>query len=306
VRILVTGAGGFVGSNLVHVFEEAGDEVLAPRHAELDLTDEVATRAYVDRHRPDAIVHAAIWNAFAGLLSDRRKAWASFVDATRHVTDAANAAGARIVLISTDWVFDGTQGPAQEHEPPNPTTPYGVLKVLSEAVIRERAQRGTIARIAGVQGVHRARATTVREQDVGFGYLVLSAVDAVRAGTPFTVWEGEGLNVHASPVTAPAAGRLIRRALERDAGGVLHCCGAEHIDRVTLVRRALDAFGLDQRLLSTGPPPAAALIAGTPYDTRLASAATARALGTALPTIDDLLAELSSTPSAPRSPRAGA
>jgi dTDP-4-dehydrorhamnose reductase len=258
MRVLVTGGRGFVGSNLVHVLGEAGDEVLAPSHAELDLIDHAATDAYVREHEPDAIVHAAIWNAFAGLLSDRRRAWASFVDATRNVNAAADAVGARMVLVSSDWVFDGTQGPAAEDDPPNPTTPYGVLKVVCETVVRERAQRGTIARIAGVQGAHRARARTVREQDAGFGYLVASVIDALREGRQFTVWEGAELNTWASPVSAIDAARLMRRAIERDVDGILHCCGAEHIDRVSLARRAAEAFGLDPALVENGPAPAEA------------------------------------------------
>jgi dTDP-4-dehydrorhamnose reductase len=276
-----------VGSNLVHVFGEAGDEVLAPSHADLDLEDRGATDAYVREHAPGAIVHAAIWNAFAGLLSDRRRAWSSFVDATRNVTDAANAVGARVVLVSTDWVFDGTQGPAAEDDPPNPTSPYGVLKVVSESVVRERADRGTIARIAGVQGAHRAQAKTVREQDAGFGYLVASVIDALREGREFTVWEGPELNTLASPVSAIDASRLIRRAIERDVDGILHCCGAEHVDRVSLARRAAAAFELDVDLIKTGPAPAEA--GGGPFDTRLASEQTARVLDMKLPDLEDLM-----------------
>jgi dTDP-4-dehydrorhamnose reductase len=291
-KVLVTGAGGFVGSNLVHVFAEAGDAVLGPSHAELDVTDRTATAAYVREHAPDAIVHAAIWNAFDGLLSDRRRAWNAFVEATRNVTDAANAVGARIVLISTDWVYDGTQGPATEDEPPNPTTPYGTLKVICETVVLDRARRGTIARIAGVQGAHRARARTIREQDVGFGYLVASAVGALRAGAPFTVWDGEAVNAWASPVAATACGRMIRAAIERDVDGILHCCGGEHIHRVALVRRAAAAFGLDSQLVSVRPAPESLRIPGTPRDTRLDTTATASALDLRPPDIDELLAEL--------------
>ena len=99
------------------------------------------------------------------MAADRRAAWAAYVGATRHVVDAANAAAAHVVLVSTDWVFDGTQAPATEDAPPNPVNQYGFLKAASELVVGERAERGTVARIAGVQGAHRARPAAPRRQD---------------------------------------------------------------------------------------------------------------------------------------------
>jgi dTDP-4-dehydrorhamnose reductase len=158
MRIYLTGGSGFVGSNLIHVFAERhGAEVIAPAHEHVDLTDAAMVRRSVAATRPTAIVHAAIWNDPAGLLSDRRRAWDAYVGATRNVVDAANLTGAHVVLISTDWVFDGTQGPADETEPPNPINPYGFLKAGSELIVLHRAQDGAVARIAGVQGMHRAR-----------------------------------------------------------------------------------------------------------------------------------------------------
>ena len=286
MRIYLTGASGFVGSNLTYVFERRGAEVTGPSHADVDLTDPDAVLRSVRDAKPDAIVHSAIWNAFAGLLSDRRKAWDSFVPATRHVVDAANAAGAQVVLISTDWVFDGTQGPAAEDEPPNPINTYGFLKAMSEQVVHDRAQRGTVARIAGVQGVHRARPKTLREQDAGFGYLVASVVDALREGRPFIVWDDPGLNTIATPILATDAAELIYAALERGATGTLHCVGSEHIDRVSLARRAVTAFGLDEALLSVGPPQERM---NAPYDTSLDATRTAETLGVTLPDVDALL-----------------
>ena len=293
MRVYITGASGFVGSNLAHVFAQHGDEVIGPAHDEVDLTDPRAVEHSMSDTRPDWIVHSAIWNAFAGLLSDRRRAWANFVDATRHVVDAANGIGAHVVLISTDWVFDGTQGPAPEDEPPNPINAYGFLKAMSELVVHDRAERGTVARIAGVQGVHRARPHTLREQDAGFGYLVASVVDALHAGRRFTVWDDPRLNTIATPTLATDAGELIRRALQRGVTGTLHCCGGEHIDRVSLARRAVRAFGLDEELLAVGPPDEAMINAGgAPYDTRLDAARTAAALDVQLPSVDALLARL--------------
>ena len=294
MRIYLTGASGFVGSNLAHVFaHEQGAEVVAPGHEHVDLTDELVVRRSVLATRPDAIVHAAIWNDPAGLRSDRRRAWDAYVGATRNVVAAANAVDAHVVLISTDWVFDGTQGPARESDPPNPINTYGFLKACSELIVRESAARGTVARVAGVQGVHRARPNAPRAQDAGFGYLVVSLVEALRAGGRFEVWDGEGLNQLATPTLATDAARLVWRALEREATGVLHCCGAEHVDRAGLARRAIRVFELEPELLDVVAPPAGAAGAEpVPRDTRLEGRATADALGVELPGLDEMLARL--------------
>jgi dTDP-4-dehydrorhamnose reductase len=294
MRIYLTGASGFVGSNLAHVFAERhGAEVIAPGHEHVDITNGAVLRRSVLATAPDAIVHAAIWNEPATLTKQWRRAWEAYVGATRNVVAAANAVDAHVVLISTDWVFDGEQGPAAEAEPPRPINAYGHLKASSELVVTEGAQRGTVARIAGVQGVHLARPRAPRAQDAGFGYLVASLVKELRAGRRFRVWTGPGLNTVATPTLASDAAELIWRALDRGATGILHCCGGEHVDREGLARRAADAFALDADLLDVGPPPPG-LLGGDPVprDTRLDGAVTALALGTKLPTLDEMLSRL--------------
>jgi dTDP-4-dehydrorhamnose reductase len=307
-RVYLTGATGFVGSNLARVFASHGAELVRPGHEQVDLADRRLVARSVAATRPDAIVHAAIWNDPAGLVRDRRRAWEAYVGATRNVVDAANAVGAHVVLVSTDWVFDGTQGPAAEDEPPNPICAYGFLKAASELVVAERAQRGTIARIAAVQGVHRARPHAPRRQDAGFGYLVASIVEALRARRPFTVWRGGGINEVATPTLATDAGELIWRGLERGRTGVLHCCGGGSVDRETLALATVEAFGLDGDLLAFGPPDVGVLGAGpVPRDTRLDARATAAALGVELPDLHTQLrrlrAELDGAPAARGAPQ---
>ncbi len=295
MRIYLAGASGFVGSNIAYVLAERhGEEVIAPGHEHVELTDASVVRRSVVATRPDAIVHCAIWNDPQALHRDRRRAWGEYVGVTRNLVDAANIADAQIVLISTDWVFDGTQGPADESEPPNPINRYGFLKAASELVVTQRAQSGTIARIAGVQGIHRARRRAPRAQDAGFGYLVASLVEALRDGERFTVWDGPGLNTLATPTLATDAAELVWRALEHRRTGILHCCDGEHIDRVGLARRAVEVFELDPELLEVGPPPASALApAGSvPRDTRLDAGATAAALGAELAGLDLMLSRL--------------
>ena len=99
MSVWISGGSGFVGSHLVRAF----DDVLAPRHAEVDVTDADAVQRSVEAYEPDAIVHAAILNDFARL---EREGWAAYVGATRNLV----ATGVPVVLVSTDWVFDGTRG----------------------------------------------------------------------------------------------------------------------------------------------------------------------------------------------------
>jgi len=310
VRVYLTGASGFVGSNVARVFEGHGAELAAPGHREVDVTDSGPLLASVRAFRPDAIVHCAILNDFAALYANRQAGWDSYVGATRNLVEGANESGARMVLVSTDWVFDGTQGGATERTPPNPINLYGFLKAASELVVTERAERGSVARIAAVQGwpggagAHdRARGAPAgaralpREQDAGFGYFVSALVERLRAGQRFGVWESDDINMVATPTLASDAAELMWRIAERQLDGIFHCCGGETVDRRTLAMRAAQVFELDPTLLDLGvrppdaalPGPAVASPAAVPYDTSLDAGWTAAALDVEPPDVTQML-----------------
>jgi dTDP-4-dehydrorhamnose reductase len=284
MRLWLTGGRGFVGSHLRAAFEARGATVAAPSRDEVDVTDARAVRESVEAFRPDALVHCAILNDLTDLIANRRAAWEGYVGATRNVVDAAGDAG--IVRISTDWVFDGSQAHATEDEPPNPINLYGFLKAASELVVTERAKRGAVARISGVQGAARGP----RRQDHGFGYFVAALVQTLRAGEPFTVWEADTINMRATPTLAGDVGDLLWRLLERERTGIHHCCGGESVTRAELARATVRVFDLDPSLLRFGPPPPPA--SPVPYDTSLDATATAAALGVELPGVADQLARL--------------
>jgi len=297
MRILVTGATGFVGSNVVQAAAERGHEVVGTGRSGgngtlvCDLLDREAALTLVRDASPEAIVHCAILNDLAAIYADRRLAWETYVGTTRTMADAANTASARLILVSTDWVFDGTQGPAAEDEPPNPVNYYGALKAMSEVVALERARAGAVARVAAVSGTHRARPEGPRRQDPGFGYLAASMVDRLERGEPFTLWTGDAINMVATPSLASASAEMVLRVAERDLGGIFHCCGGESVGRLEFARTVAEAFELDPDLIRTGPPePSALPPAPIPYDTRLDGSRTAHALGYELPSLRELLA----------------
>lgn len=294
MRVIVTGASGFVGSNIAKVLRDRhGDHVIDDR---VDMTDPAAVTDHVTSSEADAVVHCAILNDWDVMRDDRPAAWAAYVEATGRYADAAAAAGIPMCLISTDWVFDGTQSGATEATPPNPINQYGFLKAASELVALERG--GSVARVMGVNGTHWARPSTPRAQDPGFGYFVASLVDALEAGQPFTVWEGDELNTVASPSLGSHCGEVVRAIVAGGHGGgshvdgsaIFHCCGAESVTRRELAEATVAAFGLDPALLRFGPAPRAALAGQRiPHDTSVSAEATAARLGTPLLTLDELL-----------------
>jgi dTDP-4-dehydrorhamnose reductase len=298
--IAVTGATGFVGGTVAAVLADKGHDVvcLVRRAVELpwpsrlvDMGDSDAIARGLEGC--DAVAHLAILNDFHGMYADRKAAQDGYVGLTRRVVDAANRAGARVAYVSSDWVFDGTGHLVDEDEPPNPVNFYGFMKAASELVVLERARAGFVARVGGVQGLHQTQVSGPRSQDVGFGYFVLSLVDALRAGGRFLVWEDPDINSYATPIVSPEIGALLSRAVEREAGGVLHFAGGTVVSRRELALATCEAFGLDASRLDFGPPPdAARLPAPVPYDTSMSADRTMALLGATAHPIEAQLAAL--------------
>ena len=308
MRAYVTGGTGFVGSNIVKVFAERhGATVHCPVHRfvpadtsgftveRLDLLDDGAVQTSVAAFGPDVIVHSMILNDFAAMYADRELAWRSFVGTTESLARAADRTDAKLILVSTDWVFDGTQSGADEDTPPNPVNFYGVLKMASEQAAILTAERAAVARVSAVSGMHWMRDSTPRVQDGGFGYFVTSIVEALEAGRPFGVWEAGDINMVASPSLASECAEVMWRiAADESAAGVFHCCGAESTGRMELAHAACEVFDLDPSLLRSSAPDRSAVGAvgefPIPYDTSLTVRRTREVLGYEPPAIRELLA----------------
>jgi dTDP-4-dehydrorhamnose reductase len=123
VRLWVTGASGFVGSELVARARALGWEVDATR---VDVRDAGAVAAHLDRVRPDVVVNTAY-------RQGGPDEWTTNVDGAENVARACRAAGVRLVHVSTDVVFDGRKGaPYTEEDEPSPITDYGRAKAEAE------------------------------------------------------------------------------------------------------------------------------------------------------------------------------
>ena len=154
MKVLVTGAGGQVGRELVDAL--GAHEVVACDHAALDTGDRDAVLATVTSEEPDAIAHCAAWTDVDGCESDPDRAYRDNALANRWVMEAARRVGAYVVTLSTDYVFDGDKdGPYDEWDTPSPLSVYGASKLAGEFEIDPSS---AVVRTSWVCGRHGSNA----------------------------------------------------------------------------------------------------------------------------------------------------
>jgi dTDP-4-dehydrorhamnose reductase len=152
MKVVITGAAGQLGADLVEHCTASGDDVVAVDRSSLDITDRDAVRRLLDAERPDALINAAAYTAVDDCERNEELAFDVNATAVGHVAEACGAVGAHLVHVSTDYVFDGTlDRPYREDDPPNPQSAYGRSKLAGEIAA---GPGSTIARTSWVCGEH--------------------------------------------------------------------------------------------------------------------------------------------------------
>jgi dTDP-4-dehydrorhamnose reductase len=235
VRLLVTGAAGMLGHDVVAAAERLGLEVAAWDLPECDLTDAGATLDAVRRLGPRAVVNCAAYTNVDAAESDEATAERVNADAAGNLARACGAVGARLVHVSTDYVFDGSKAePWIETDPVAPLGAYGRTKLHGEEQVAAALEDHAIVRTAWLFGPHGPNfvATMLRlatERDE-----VSVVTDQV--GSP--TYSG-----HLAPALVDMA--------ERGDTGVFHGAGAGSCSWYELTLEAFDAAGVECRVLPT-------------------------------------------------------
>ncbi len=152
MRLFVTGSRGQLGRALQRAAAAGGHEVIGRDLPELDITDAGAVRGAVANARPDALINCAAYTAVDAAEAEEGRALAINGTAVECLAAAADSAGARLVQISTDFVFDGVTGrPYREDDPPHPLSAYGRTKLAGERAAA-LARRHLIVRTAWLFG----------------------------------------------------------------------------------------------------------------------------------------------------------
>lgn len=233
--IVVTGAAGQLGRDVVLALAANGRTVAAFDRSNLDITDAVAVRSALGAALPSAVINCAAYTAVDDCESNAAAAYAVNDRAVRHLAEACDHVGAHLVHVSTDYVFDGTlDRPYREDDAVNPVSVYGQSKVAGEAAAAEvLGDAATIVRTSWVCGE--------------FGNNMVKLVRRLgAAGNPMAFVDDQR---GAPTFTADLAPALIALADDRP-GGIFHLTNAGVVSWFDFVAEILEASGYDPALVS--------------------------------------------------------
>ncbi|WP_328800983.1 dTDP-4-dehydrorhamnose reductase [Paenibacillus sp. LX16] len=155
MKVLVTGAYGQLGKDVVKVFQEQGHDVVGCGRDELDITNLEQAVKIIEQFQPDAVIHCAAYTAVDAAETDVDRAYQVNAAGTRNMAIATEKVGAKLVYISTDYVFDGLAvQPYHEYDNTNPQSIYGKSKRAGEVLTQTLSGRYFIVRTSWVYGLH--------------------------------------------------------------------------------------------------------------------------------------------------------
>ncbi|MEI7884123.1 MAG: dTDP-4-dehydrorhamnose reductase [Clostridia bacterium] len=153
MRVLVTGANGQLGYDMIKRLVILELEYIGTDIAEFDLTNELETKAFIKNYKPDVVIHCAAYTAVDKAEDEKELCYKINVLGTRYIAEACAEIQAKLVYISTDYVFDGAgEKPFEVTDKPNPINYYGQTKYEGELEVQKALEKYFIVRTSWVFG----------------------------------------------------------------------------------------------------------------------------------------------------------
>jgi dTDP-4-dehydrorhamnose reductase len=244
LRAVVIGGSGQIGGWLLRVLAERGHDAVGtyatvpyPGLVPLDAADLASAADWVREQEPAVVFYPAGFTWVDGCERDPARARASNLEQPLSLALAAAGVGSRFVYFSTDYVFDGVDGPYDESSSPNPLSAYGRAKLDAEQALADALGEALlIVRTSWVYGPER--------QGKNFAYQLATAL---REGRPMVCPSDQV----SSPSYGPDVARAVVALVEADRSGLVHVAGPEVIDRVRFALALAESFGLDASPISS-------------------------------------------------------
>lgn len=257
MKILVTGANGLLGQTLIRQLIEKKYEVVATgrgpsrlimaalegySYKEIDITNGAAIQTFIMDEKPSIIVHAAAMTNVDQCELNKQDCYNINVTATRFIIDAAKAINARFVYVSTDFIFDGNNGPYKEDDEPAPVNYYGSTKLVAEKAVMESGLDWAIARTILVYGVGdpagRLNIVSWIKQSLQSSTKIRMVIDQWR-----------------TPTFVHDLAKGIILIIEKNAKGIYHLSGDQQMTPYEMAIETAKFFGLDETLIEKSSSP---------------------------------------------------
>ena len=249
-KVLITGSNGLLGQKLLDLYLTIEDiELIATARGEnryprkegytytsLDITNEKEVQHVIAQHAPDCIINTAAMTNVDSCETDKEGCDKLNVGAVAYLIAAANTAGAHLIHLSTDFIFDGKKGPYKEDDEANPLSYYGHSKLLAENMVREYCTKWSIARTVLVYGV---------VNDMSRSNIVLWAKGALEKGQPINVVDDQ----FRTPTLAEDLAKGCQLIEHKQAEGIYNISGKDQMSILELVQRVANYFDLDASVL---------------------------------------------------------
>jgi len=241
-KLLVTGASGLLGNKIVALAERNFDviptdvaEPLRPNAIRSDITDGSAVARLLADLSPDVVIHTASETNVDKCEREKEHAWKVNVEGTQNLAIACGRNEAKIVYISTDYVFDGEKGWYNEEDYPNPISHYALTKLEGENQIIKHCKNYAILRTSVLYGNHPYK------QD-----FVAWIINQLKQDQEITVVE-DHIN---TPTLAGNLAEMTIEVVRKDLNGVYHASGSERISRFEFAKQIAKTFSLNSDLIT--------------------------------------------------------
>ena len=250
-RILVTGSNGLLGQKLVYKLKDRTDvELIATARGSnrlvdqtgylfrsMDIEDRQSVDAVIDTVKPHHIIHTAAMTQVDDCELDHAACDRANVDAVQYIVNAAERNNSHLVHISTDFIFNGKEGPYDEQGVADPLSYYGNAKWKGELIIQQSKLQWAILRTVLVYGI---------VDNMSRSNIVLWAKGALEKGKPINVVDDQ----FRSPTLAEDLADGCILAVDRNATGIYNISGKDQFAIIDLVREVADHYGLDRNLIN--------------------------------------------------------
>lgn len=296
--LLISGGTGLLGQGLYATAPQGWSIVSIHRRpypAEapgvVELIVDVTNRQEIERlfaaHRFDAVVHAAGIASVDYSEQHVEESLESNLGGTRNVAELCAASGTRLVYVSTNAVFDGSNAPYRESDRVNPINAYGRIKLACEHLVETTVERHVIARPILMYGWPHA---------MGRPNPVTWVIDALERGETIRVVD----DIYENPLYNISAALAIWAILNTDIGGVIHLAGRDVVSRYDCARMVARVFGLDGGQIHPVPSASFPDIAPRPRDTSFVTTRMEAELGVPPSTLEESLRLMATRPRAGR------